>query len=273
MILRGNAISVVGCGWLGLPFCKNALENGMLVVGTTTRTDNIVALNKLGIEAYVLRLPSDEINTAIVEVDYLLIDIPPGRRNPDVLMNYEKSIRSLLSNAKKSEKLKKVIFISSTSVYGAKSGPITEQTIVLPEAESGKAILKAEQSIIKSGIPYVILRFGGLAGPNRHPGKFLAGKTLPTSGNEIINFLHLNDAIGVIKYMIEHHISNEIYNVVSPIHPCKDDFYTKMTESINLDPPVFGSSNESNKREISIEKLLRETDFVFEYPDPMKYLF
>ena len=273
MILKGNAISVVGCGWLGLPVCEKAIEYGVYVVGTTTRSDNIVELNKLGIETYVLSLPFDEINSAIVEVDYLLINIPPGRRNPDVLKNYEKAISSLLTKAKRSEKLKKLIFISSTSVYGPKRGHITEQTIALPETESGKAILNAEQLIVKSGIPYVILRFGGLAGPNRHPGKFLAGKTLPTSGKDPINYLHLNDAIGVIMHMIKHQLLNEIYNVVSPIHPSKEDFYAKMARSINLDPPVFVSSSEGNQREISIDKLLKETDFAFEYPDPMKYMY
>lgn len=271
---RGISVAIVGCGWLGIPLAKNVIDKGYQVKGTTTRSEKLDTLNALGIEAYQLKFPDvHEVNDALFDVDFLVLNIPPGRRDPDVLKNYEKSIKKIVDKAKESVKIKKIIFISSTSVYGSNIVIIDEETEAIPSTASGNTILKAEQHIVKSGLPYVILRFGGLAGPDRHPGRFLAGKIGLSSGEQSVNFLHLTDAIGVIKHMMEQEIEGEIFNVVAPVHPKKEAFYTAMANSINLSPPLFESASNEAKREVAVDKLLKETNFRFVFEDPMNFKF
>lgn len=274
MKMKNNSITVIGCGWLGLPFSEKMLEKGWKVKGTTTSSDKISVLKSMGVEPFLANFPSMEvISESIFNTNNLLINLPPGRRNPDVLQDYPKAIAQILSIARKSEQLCKIVFVSSTSVYGNSIDLIDESTNPSAETDSGKAILLAENLISQCGVPYVILRFGGLAGPGRHPGRFFAGRKELTIGKQSVNFLHLEDAIGVINYMFEHESVSTCFNVVSPMHPNKHDFYTHLTKSLGLEPPTFAENQDGWKREISVKKLLYETDYEFIHPDPMDYTF
>jgi nucleoside-diphosphate-sugar epimerase len=78
--------------------------------------------------------------------------------------------------------VKKVIFVSSTSVYGeiplenveVEKNSITEEILPNPDTES-KQLLEVEN---KSNTHFktTIVRFGGLIGNDRHPIYFLAGR-------------------------------------------------------------------------------------------------
>jgi nucleoside-diphosphate-sugar epimerase len=267
-----KSIAIVGCGWLGMPLAERMLEVGWEVKGSTTKKLKIPTLTDEGIEPYLLNLNAQElIDLNLFKVDYLLINIPPGRRNVDVAKKYPLEISRLLDAVNKSKTIRKIIFISSTSVYGKAHDLIHEGIEAEPESEAGKAILGAEEKVRNSGLPYLILRFGGLAGPGRHPGRFLAGRSGLTSGDQSINFLHLEDAIVVIRHMIDHKSEHDIFNVIAPTHPTKKDFYTKMANSIGLIPPTFAAPSDRIKGEVSVHKLLTETGYSFIYPDPMDF--
>jgi nucleoside-diphosphate-sugar epimerase len=268
------AISIVGCGWLGLPLAEKALHEGHHVNGSTTSTTKLDELKMAGLDAYLFSLPGNtEVDSALFEADYLILNIPPGRRNPNVLLDYPASIASVLKFAVEVGKIRKIIFISSTSVYQDNIDYIDEFTITNPQTSSGEALLKAEALIMDSGLNHVILRFGGLAGPGRHPGRFLAGKSNLPAGNQAINFLHLEDAIGAINCFINKQGESKIYNVVSPLHPTKKEFYTTMATQLKLEAPRFNEEIPLNRREISPQKFISETGYKFIFPDPMHYQF
>lgn len=269
-----KSIAVVGCGWLGLPYAKRMIENAWRVKGTTTQNEKLAMLTNVGIEPYLLNIhDGTPIDSTLFDAEYLLINVPPGRTNSEGLKKYPSEINRLLEAAKKRTSIKKIVYISSTSVYGKSQNLIDEQTATSAESDAGKAILGAEEFVRKSSIPNVILRFGGLAGPGRHPGRFLAGRSGLTSGNQSVNFLHLEDAIGVVRHMFDHQVEIGVYNVVAPMHPTKKDFYTKMATSIDLMPPSFVKSLDPIRREVSVHKLLEETGYTFRYPNPLDFSF
>lgn len=269
---KSKSISVVGCGWLGLPFSQNMIEQAWTVKGTTTSNLKVNLLKENGIEPYLLKFP---VNAAmpieLFKVDFLLINLPPGRGNPNVMVDYPKAIKQLMDSAKEVGLIKKVIFISSTSVYSNAEELIDEESVANPMSASGKALLAAEKIILQSTIPSVILRFGGLAGPGRHPGRFLAGRTGLETGHQSINFLHLQDAINVIQSVIAAPVENEIFNIVAPVHPKKSDFYRRMAQDIGLQPPTFVEVSGRCKREISVDKFLLQTGYSFLQADPMSF--
>lgn len=270
-----DSLSIIGCGWMGLPLAKKAISKGIRVNGSTTKPEKLNALKEIGIDPFLVRFPLDTGSNVIelFNAEMIVINIPPGRRNDDILQVYPKSISQIVDALRLSPKLRGVIFISSTSVYGANHEFINENTELEPKSNSGKALVLAEEIISKSGFKFSILRFGGLAGPDRHPGRFLSGKKQLPNGNQSINFLHLEDAIGVIMHFLPVKLNNEIYNVVSPKHPTKRDFYLKMTEDLGVPPPEFELNSTSSRREISSEKLIHNTGYQFAYPDPLRYTF
>lgn len=268
------SISIVGCGWLGLPLAENALDMGFLVKGSTTSSAKLQILSTKGIDAYLLNLPGNiEADRALFQADYLVLNIPPGRKNPNVLLDYPASVARILRSVLEVGQISKIVFVSSTSVYGDNIDFIDESTDTSPQSSSGEALVKAEQLIEHSGIKYNILRFGGLAGPGRHPGRFLAGRSLLPSGNQSINFLHLQDAIGAINCFLNHLNDDKVYNIVSPFHPTKKEFYTSMAKDLVLEPPKFDDKMLSPKREISPDKFISDTDYQFIFPNPMNYQF
>jgi len=269
-----NSLTLIGCGWLGMPLAQIMIQQGWKVKGTTTSEVKRSKLMSYGIEPYLYKLPGpNSTELSLFKSHNLLVGIPPGRRNQNVLHDYPLSISQILQHAREAGEISKVIFISSTSVYGKNDDFIDENTKTNPGSDSGRAMVDAENQICNSGFIYNILRFGGLAGPGRHPGRFLAGKKNLPDGDQLINFLHLDDAIGVIMQMLSGDFDDKIYNVVSPRHPTKKLFYSKMTAGAGLVPPTFDESLASAKREISVQSLLIDTGYQFKYPDPLTYDF
>lgn len=90
----------------------------------------------------------------------------------------------------------RVVFVSSTSVYGQKDGGwVTEGSAADPGTEKGRILLEAEREALAAG--GVVLRLAGLYGPGRsvHVEKTLAGRAVVEEGGERwINQIHRDDA-------------------------------------------------------------------------------
>jgi len=258
-------ISILGCGWLGLPLAKALLKEGFSVKGSTTSEAKLSELKTLGIDPFVIALGSKSITGDIENFingsKILIINIPPQLRgkNTDSSTVEEKvfvaKIKTLLKYIEKST-IENVLFVSSTSVYGEANATITEQTSAKPDTESGKQLLEAE-ILLKNNSHFktTILRFGGLIGEDRNPTHFLAGKENLENPETPINFIHQQDCIGIILKIIATDSWNEIYNGVSPFHPTRETYYTQKATELGLPLPQFDHYKPSNKKVVLSDKL------------------
>ena len=141
-------------------------------------------------------------------------------------------------------RIKKVVFVSSTSVYSDEILVVDETTITNPATESGKQLLEVEY-LLKSNKNFktTIVRFGGLIGEDRNPIKFLLGKKNVENPNSPINFIHQNDCIGILKKIIENNVWNETFNAVAPFHPTRKEYYTRKAIELGLEIPSFNELN------------------------------
>ena len=85
----------------------------------------------------------------------------------------------------------------------------------------------------------ISLRFAGLFGPGRDPGKFFTGKINIPNGLAPVNLLHLDDAVGMTMQLMENISNDKIINVVSQGHPSRMDFYSQAAKRSGLEPPIF----------------------------------
>jgi nucleoside-diphosphate-sugar epimerase len=266
-------ISLLGCGWLGLPLAKALLQNGLSVKGSTTSQDKLAELKALNIDPFLVALDSKSITGAIENFlsgsKTLVIDIPPQLRgkNSDSATANEKifveKIKKLIPYIEKS-RIENVLFVSSTSVYGEANGTTTEQTIAKPDTESGKQLLEVE-TLLQSNPNFktTILRFGGLIGEDRNPIKFLAGKVNLENPAAPINFIHQKDCIGIILKIISTNSWNEIYNGVSPFHPTRETYYTQKATELVLPLPQFDHSKPSHGKLILSDKVENVLGYTF----------
>jgi nucleoside-diphosphate-sugar epimerase len=261
-------ISILGCGWLGLPLGKYLVENGHSVKGSTTSESKIALLSEIGIEPFLLKFSpqiggNDIVNFLNSEV--LIICIPPraGKYGADFHIQQIESLLEYLP----SSTIKSIIYTSSTSVYPDLNREVNEEDEVI----ENHALIKVENSLKQLYQNVTILRCGGLMGGERIPAKYFAGKTINT-GKIPVNYVHQEDVIQIITMILEQGFWNETFNVVSPIHPIRKDIYLKNCEEFGYKKPIFEEpSEEIPFKIISPQKLIQRTGYKFKYDNPMNY--
>jgi nucleoside-diphosphate-sugar epimerase len=262
-------ISILGCGWLGLPLAKSLLSKGYEVKGSTTSESKLKVLKNAGISPFQIQLEENQIIGKIVEflkeTEVLVIDIPPGLRSEissSQEMTFVNKVKTLIPFIEKSG-VQKVIFVSSTSVYsdGFPIIEITEETQPNSDTESGKQLVIAE-TLLQSNPHFktTVIRFGGLLGDDRHPVKFLAGRTNVENPDAPVNMIQREDCIGIIEKTLDFARDdnwewNQNFNAVAPQHPTRKEYYHKKAELFHLPLPTFAEDSESKGKIISSKKV------------------
>lgn len=253
-------ISIVGCGWLGLPLASALISNGYFVKGSTTSEDKLDVLKKAGILPFLVSISDTgikgTIDACLKNSEILIINIPPGlQRNPH--LNFVKEMDLLCKHVEASS-IKKVVYVSSTSVYEEEiTMPIiTEESPTNGKSGTAKQLIAAEQ-LFKTNPNFetTILRFGGLIGADRNPAKFLSGKNLVQNPDGPVNLIHQQDAIGIIMAIIKNQHWNTQFNAAAPQHPSRETYYTSLCKMENLPPPNFEHSGSSHGKIISSAKV------------------
>jgi len=265
-----KTISILGCGWLGLPLGLFLLEKGFKIKGSTATPDKLLVLEKEGIEPYYINL-SPEINADydpdFFKSDVLIINFPPQRR-ADIVSYHQKQIESLIAEINNSS-IEYVLFISSTSVYPELNREVREDEIIKPTKDSGKALLNVESLLTNvSRTQTTVLRFAGLIGYDRMPGRFLLGKRDVKNGNAPVNLIHRDDCIQIIFEIIQQDVWGQILNGCCDKHPLRKEYYTLQAKIIGVDLPTFDDSDITNYKIISNKKLKKILSYRFKYSDP-----
>lgn len=266
-----KSISILGCGWLGLPLAKRLQVEGYQVKGSTTSIDKIKILEDNNIDPHLVILNPDVRTDGIqkfLDSKTLIIDIPP-KRNENVLDLFPSQIKFLIKEIEDSQ-IENVLFVSSTSVYEDNNEIVTEESELNPTRNSGKALLIAEGLLRANKLFNTnVLRFGGLIGPDRHPGRFLAGRKEISGAEAKVNLIHLDDCIEIIVQILKQNIWGEIFNAVANEHPTRKELYTKAAQSLGLEAPHFSDEEESYKI-VSSQKLQTVLNYKFKFPNPLE---
>lgn len=294
-----NSISILGCGWLGLETARFFIEKGIQVNGSTTSKEKLNILEKETINAYQLELNEENITKFqtnskdyfkdFFETDIALINIPPPKENKEFYKTQMEFIATHLLKNKKATK--KIIFISSTSIYkdyDAKlNQTVIESHVQNVEEANRKDIFEAENVFIQTSkstnLEICVLRAGGLMGGTRIAGKYFAGKKDLNTGDIPVNFIHRKDLTNIIsiisKKMIEKTLFNdkteakhEVFNAVCPSHPKRQNVYEKNAKDYNFESPTFKNDKEiPDYKIIDSKKLQKNVGYEFIYPNPLYF--
>lgn len=294
-----TSISIFGCGWLGLEAAKYFVQEGIKVNGSTTSQEKIEHLKTEQIKPYLLKLEEDTIEKYknnsndffqdFFHTDIALINIPPPKENKNFYKVQMEFIKNhLIQN---SEATKRIIFISSTSVYKDYDATLNK-TVVESDVESideaaRKDIFEAENIFVETTkntkFEVVILRAGGLMGGKRVAGKYFAGKKGLNTGNIPVNFIHRKDLIAILSIIAQKLVGTrlfnaykrnkfEVFNVVCPFHPIRKKVYQKNAKDYNFEPPSFETSTQTpDYKIIGTEKLKNQLSYKFMYPNPLYF--
>ncbi len=253
-------ISILGCGWLGLPLAKSLIHKGFQIKGSTTTEAKIPALEAAGIIPFKIALgqknEAKELSVFLEGSSILIINIPPKLRSGSGELFTDK-IKQLLPAIEESG-ITKIIFVSSTSVYAETDSVFTEESNTNPTTESGKQLLETEQLLQrKTNFSTTVLRFGGLIGNDRHPVFMLSGRDSIANPLAPVNLIHQTDCINMIESVINHSICNEVFNGVAPCLLTKKEYYTQKAAMLQLPPPLFDEATPSIKKRVDGSKATR----------------
>jgi hypothetical protein len=144
----------------------------------------------------------------------------------------------------------RVIFISSTSVFGEACQTVSEKSQTSPDTPNGRWLVAVETELRQRlGDKLTVIRPGGLLGGERHPSKHLAGKTNVPGGNQKINLIHRADLVGIITEVPP---GIPLVHAVAPYHPRKDQYYAEWATKLNLPSPHFVDAVNHDREIISV---------------------
>ncbi len=227
-------ISIISLGWLGLSLYHELEEKGFDVSGSYFNRPKGVK------KEFFFDYQHNSASLPIKESDIVFFNLPPGQiKNLDLF-------KTFLSTYKE----KRFLFISSTSVY-SEQGEVDERINPLPKSPNGVFLLQCEEEVLKLKNS-LIIRPGGLYGPSRHPGNFLAGKNNIPNPLSYINLISQENLIKIImKSLLDKEV--RIINAVEKKHVTKKDFYEHYAREKSLPLPHF---QEQNQNEINFKKVI-----------------
>ncbi len=268
-------ISVMGCGWLGLPLAERLVRSGLRVNGSTTSEEKLDILRHAEINPYLINLSDPDLNEEVLDdflqTNVLVLNIPPKLR-ADGGESYLHQMH-VLKKALLQSPVSRVLFVSSTSVYPDLNRIVTEEdTSFTDELDPDNTLLHVERMFQDSEYwVCTVVRFGGLVGNSRQPGRFMAGKHDLPNGDAPVNMIHLEDCLNILERIIAQKKWGQVYNACADEHPSRRDFYVAATKAIGLQAPTFQDMEETSFKLINSQKLKDDLSYVFSHPDPMAF--
>lgn len=265
-------IGIIGLGWLGEPVAKYLQEKGYQVKGSTTCPEKAERLQREGIAAFPLVFqPNPQGNPASImkDIDLLMVNLPPGtRKNPAAYhLSQIQSIKSLANKAN----IQKILFISSTSVYPDQYQDAKESDHLDLDRTGNPVLLQAE-NLLRADRNYAlaVIRFGGLVGYDRVPGRH-AAHLQNVVGHSPVNYIHRDDAVRLVHWVLCRQLWDQTFNGVSPLHPSRKEIYGRNAATVKFHPPLGYDSTASRPwKTVSTEKILL-TGFQYLFPDPREF--
>jgi nucleoside-diphosphate-sugar epimerase len=192
-----------------------------------------------------------------------------GRDEADYAAVYRDGLARLLAHVTRDGATPRVLFVSSTAVYGdAGGGWVDETTATVPSTATGGQLVAAEQLLLDAAVDGVVLRLAGIYGPGRTAliDRVRAGEAVrpdpPVHGNRI----HRDDAARAIVHLLTLDDPQPVYLGVDHAPVDRGEVIAWLASELGLATPPSGpSGTRSGDKRCRNERLLA-SGFVFRYP-------
>lgn len=265
-------ILIAGCGNLGGAIASMLKESAQ-VYGLRRTPENVPA----GVEGVGadLTLPETLTGKLPENLDTVIYCLTPSSYDEQGYRDaYVNGLSNLLGVLGKG-RLKRLFFISSTSVYSQNDDSLVDESSpTSPSRVTGQQILAGEQVALDSGHPTTIVRFSGIYGPSRR--RFLeeviAGRMNPITPAPFSNRIHEADAAAVVNYLNGLALSGKPLDNCYVASDCEPVRLNEVVDWVRQQIPCAEPIAEARKggragsKRCNNQRLL-QTGFSFRYPD------
>lgn len=270
---------IIGCGYVGIPLAAAFHAAGDVVFPTTRSEDRARQFEEQGYRAKIADVTRPETLRSLPEADTVVFavgyDAGSGASREEV---YAEGLKSVLDHLP--ESTRRLIFVSTTGVYGDAEGQtVDEETPCDPARPGGKAFLEAEHYLRNHPIwskRSVILRMAGIYGPKRIPrsADIQAGKPIPAPGGGALNLIHVADAVQAIRLAADAETFSPLYIVSDGSPVDRRDYYREVARLLHAPEPTFEEPDPNSPaalragsdRKMSNQRLVTELGFQPKHP-------
>jgi nucleoside-diphosphate-sugar epimerase len=246
-------IVVLGCGYVGAEFARQARTAGHDVLGVVRSEASRDKLRAEGLAAEAFDLQSGDWAQLPVRFDAVVYAASTGGGGPEAYAQaYDIGVKRALAWAR-AVGARSFVFTSSTGVYRQDDGGVVDESSPVGGAPTADAILGGEQAVLASGFARArVLRFGGLYGPGRHHlvdqlrrGDHVVGGRV----DHFINYLHRDDAAAsILAAIVGGPDGARVYNVADGNPVTKEALAKWIAARLGLVAPVFDPSAPAGPR-------------------------
>lgn len=233
---------VVGAGYAGARFAREAAQRGERVWATVRHVEQAIALEHHGVSAIVVDVtsppPLPRLATPLPCI--AILSIPPAR------MDDEGDRETSAVCWAKEQGAVRLVYWSSTSVYGASGGDtVDETTSTAPDTRVGRRRYAAEQRVVAAaeacGIPLSIVRIVGIYGPHRNMRQRLEAGDYVMADDGMVwsNRVHVDDIVGATRWICAADEPEGVWLLSDGAPFYVADFVRWLTQTLGL--PMAGS--------------------------------
>lgn len=246
-------IAVLGCGYVGAEFARQAKAAGHEVLGVVRSEASRDKLRAEGLVAEAFDLYAGDWARLPKQFDAVVYAASTGGGGPEAYaLAYDVGVKRALAWAR-GVGAQAFAFTSSTGVYRQDDGTLVDEESVVGGAPTADAILGGERAVLASAFAKArVLRFGGLYGPGRHHlvdqlrrGENVIGGRV----DHYINYLHRDDAASsVLAALVGGPAGARVYNVGDGCPVTKEALARWIAERLGQSAPVFDPSAPAGPR-------------------------
>jgi nucleoside-diphosphate-sugar epimerase len=253
----GSVALIAGCGYVGLRVARLWASLGVRTFAITRSTEKAEHLLSHGIHPIVADLSLSNVLPSLPDADVVLwsvgFDYTQAASREALWID---GLKRLVLSIPEHRAPRRILYTSSTSVYGTGDGrDVDEDTVVNPDSEGGKACVAAEVMLREhgrmTGDCVSIIRLAGLYGPDRllrRIDDLRRGVPFTTPPDECLNLVHVEDVVRTIDVIRRCDAPPALLNAVAAGRVTRRDWYSRLADLMDAPSPVFEQSHSASAR-------------------------
>ena len=265
---------IIGCGYVGRRVAQRWVAAGDVVHALTRSEARADELRAIGVRLVIGDVTQRQSLAGLPHVDTVLYAV--GLDRSSVKSQREVYVDGLAHVlARIAATRPKLIYLSSTSVYGQNAGEwVDESSELRPESENGRVCLDAERLLIDRLPAAMILRLAGIYGPGRLLARVAAlreGRPLDGNPDGWLNLIHVDDIVMAILACERQGTPGATYLVSDDRPTQRREYYERLASLIGAPPPTFAALSPDSPERLRLNKRCRNWRLREEFGVPLRY--
>jgi nucleoside-diphosphate-sugar epimerase len=264
-------ILVAGAGYTGSAIARYFTAKKQKVFALTRSAEKAASFESEGMRSLVMDLTQPETLAGLPQAQFVVIAAAPDERSEEAYRRtYVEGVGHLLVALNKNPKPLLVVYLSSTGVWPdqAEGAWVDESHPAVPDSERGQILLRAENQVLNSGFPAVVLRLAGIYGPGRN--RLTVSRHTEVLFGEAqtprwMNLIHVEDIAAAMPLIFKKAEAGSILTCVDDEPVPSPEFYRWLVQNAAMSKgPDFLDSAVQGKR--MRNRRLKSLGYQFRYP-------